>query len=101
MPNGSRALAIAAWPSTSSGEVGFLNPQWFEAGEGSGPFDRLDHIPALIGVDYERAAGADFLPHDGDPANIVRPVGAHLEFKMRESVAKASRQSRRIFRRSS
>ena len=66
----------------------FLNPQRFETGEGSGPFDRLDHIPALIGVDYERAAGADFLPRDGAPANIVRPVGAHLEFKMRESVGR-------------
>ena len=64
----------------------FLNPQRFETGAGPRPPDRLGHIPALVGVDRERPASPDFLPHDGGPADIVRPVGAHLEFEMRESV---------------
>ena len=61
---GAIALAIVAWPSTSSGLVGSSIHQGWNSRQRLHVLDGLGHVPALVRVHHQRALRAERLADD-------------------------------------
>ena len=61
-----------------------LDPPWLERRELAHARDRFIDIPLLVGVDHQRAIGADRLADEPDPPAVVVGTAADLHLEVRE-----------------
>ncbi len=68
------------------GARGLLDPHRADLGERVHPLDGLRDAPHLVGIDHQVAVGADHLPRDACPSEVIREVTPDLELDMVEAV---------------
>ena len=83
---GAIARAMAAWPRMSSGLVGSSIHIGSHLRQGVHPLDGLGHAPDLVRIDHQLPVGADDLPGDTGPAQVVLEASADLELEVREAI---------------
>ena len=100
---GATPRAIAAWPSTSSGNVGSSIHQRSNFASVVDARDRLVDVPALVGVDHQLARpGRSRSRTSADAPCVVFGRAADLDLEMRPAVGeRLAAQARGSSRRSS